>query len=219
MADEAQAARQHLLESLSMYSDELMELLLAEEELPLELIYDVIAVGGGSVRVHAGVPGLGLSEQGRAAAAGRRGPLSAFAAGLPDQGPGRTTIRSKEVPLAPDPGQADRGDGLQDRRRPLRHADLHADLPGPVRQGRQLLQPAHRPQGAVQPHRADARRPARRHRRGRGRRHRGRAGRRLRQRRHLLLASTRIARWRACSCPSRSSAWPLPRPTATAPTG
>ena len=53
--------------------------------------------------------------------------------------------------------------------------------------GGTLLQPAHRPQGAVQPHRADARRPARGHRRGPGRRHRGRAGRRLRQRRHLRL--------------------------------
>ena len=34
MADEARAARQHLLEALSMYSDELMEMLLAEEEPP-----------------------------------------------------------------------------------------------------------------------------------------------------------------------------------------
>ena len=42
MADEARAARQHLLEALSMYSDELMEMLLAEEEPPQELIYDVV---------------------------------------------------------------------------------------------------------------------------------------------------------------------------------
>lgn len=42
MADEAHAARQHLLESLSMYSDELMELLLGEDEVPLELIYSVM---------------------------------------------------------------------------------------------------------------------------------------------------------------------------------
>ena len=34
-------ARAHLLEALAMYSDELMELLLAEEEAPLELIYEV----------------------------------------------------------------------------------------------------------------------------------------------------------------------------------
>ncbi len=42
MAEEAHAARQHLLESLSMYSDELMEILLAEKEVPDQLIYDVM---------------------------------------------------------------------------------------------------------------------------------------------------------------------------------
>jgi elongation factor G len=39
---DARAARHHLLESLSMYSDELMELLLAEEEPPVELIHNVV---------------------------------------------------------------------------------------------------------------------------------------------------------------------------------
>ena len=42
MADEARTARQHLLESLSMFSDALMEILLAEEEVPEKLIYDVM---------------------------------------------------------------------------------------------------------------------------------------------------------------------------------
>ncbi len=42
LAAEAQAARHHLLEALSMYSDELMELLLAEEEVPQSLVYDVV---------------------------------------------------------------------------------------------------------------------------------------------------------------------------------
>ena len=47
MVDEAHTARQHLLESLSMYSDELMEMLLGEQEVPFDLIYDVMrsAVG------------------------------------------------------------------------------------------------------------------------------------------------------------------------------
>lgn len=39
---EAEAARHHLLESLSMYSDKLMEMLLAEEEVPVETIYDIV---------------------------------------------------------------------------------------------------------------------------------------------------------------------------------
>jgi len=42
MADEAQQARQEMLEALSMYSDELMELLLSEEEVPVEMIHTVI---------------------------------------------------------------------------------------------------------------------------------------------------------------------------------
>ena len=42
LADEARRARQHLLEALSMYSDELMELLLAEEAVPLPLIHETV---------------------------------------------------------------------------------------------------------------------------------------------------------------------------------
>jgi elongation factor G len=42
LADEARAARHHLLEALSMYSDELMEILLAEEEPAQALVLDVI---------------------------------------------------------------------------------------------------------------------------------------------------------------------------------
>lgn len=41
MVDETQKAREHLLETLAMYSDHMMELLLAEEEVPLELIHEV----------------------------------------------------------------------------------------------------------------------------------------------------------------------------------
>ena len=41
LADEAAAARTRMLESLSMYSDELMELLLSEEEIPVKLIHEV----------------------------------------------------------------------------------------------------------------------------------------------------------------------------------
>ncbi|MEZ6069067.1 MAG: elongation factor G [Pirellulales bacterium] len=41
-ADEVAEARQHMLESLAMYSDEMMEMLLAEEEVPLELVHQVV---------------------------------------------------------------------------------------------------------------------------------------------------------------------------------
>ena len=97
LADEARTARQRLLEALSMYSDELMELLLAEEEPPLELIYQRRAVGRGGVGVHAGVSRLGLPEQGRAAAVGRGGPAVALAAGLPGQGAQPRTARASHT--------------------------------------------------------------------------------------------------------------------------
>ena len=42
MVAQARAARHRLLEALSMYSDELMEILLAEEEPPVELIHGVL---------------------------------------------------------------------------------------------------------------------------------------------------------------------------------
>jgi len=42
MQDEIDHARQELLEALAMFSDELMELLLAEEEVPEKLIHDVV---------------------------------------------------------------------------------------------------------------------------------------------------------------------------------
>ena len=42
LSETATAARAHMLEALSMYSDELMELLLSEEEVPEKLIHDLI---------------------------------------------------------------------------------------------------------------------------------------------------------------------------------
>ena len=42
LADAAQHARQHLLESLSMYSDEVLELLLSEADVPQGLIHEVV---------------------------------------------------------------------------------------------------------------------------------------------------------------------------------
>jgi elongation factor G len=45
LADEAHGARQHMLECLSMYSDELLEMLLSEEPVPEDLIHRVIQLG------------------------------------------------------------------------------------------------------------------------------------------------------------------------------
>ena len=105
MRDEANAARQHMLEALSMYSDELMELMLAEEEVPLELIHSIVKAGraepGSDARVH----GHGLQEQGRAAAAGRRRALFAFAAGAARSRPRAYANPDEKFPLEPDPSK------------------------------------------------------------------------------------------------------------------
>ena len=42
LKDEAEEARHHMLEALSMYSDEMMELLLSEEDVPEELVHNII---------------------------------------------------------------------------------------------------------------------------------------------------------------------------------
>ncbi len=42
MLDEAKAARQEMLEALAMYNDQMMELLLSEEPIPIELIHHVV---------------------------------------------------------------------------------------------------------------------------------------------------------------------------------
>lgn len=56
LKDEVEAARMNMLEALSMYNDEMMELLLSEEEVPKELIYKVTrdAVLGGATPVYMG---------------------------------------------------------------------------------------------------------------------------------------------------------------------
>ncbi len=56
LKDEVEAARMNMLEALSMYNDEMMELLLSEEEVSKELIYKVTrdAVLGGATPVYMG---------------------------------------------------------------------------------------------------------------------------------------------------------------------
>jgi elongation factor G len=42
LKDEAEAARHHMLEALSMYSDKLMEMLLSEEEISEDVVHDIV---------------------------------------------------------------------------------------------------------------------------------------------------------------------------------
>ena len=52
--------RHHMLETLAMYSDELMEMLLAEEEPSVELIHKVTKQAVQAAGLHARVRWLGL---------------------------------------------------------------------------------------------------------------------------------------------------------------
>jgi elongation factor G len=104
MVEEVKAARQHLLETISMYSDEMMELLLGEEPVPVEMIDRVVreAVLGqqltpvflGSAYKNKGVQPL-LDAVTRYLPSPLESPMKALAHDDPH----------KAVPLSPDPAQ------------------------------------------------------------------------------------------------------------------
>ena len=87
-----------MLEALSMYSDELMEILLARRARPRGVDPPRGADGRRQPAIDAGLSGHGLSQQGRAAASGRRGPLPAFAVGERDQGDGPQRSQHQRSP-------------------------------------------------------------------------------------------------------------------------
>ena len=104
MVEQVKAARQHLLEAVSMYSDEMMELLLAEEKLPLEMIDRVIRAAVlsqqltpvflGSAYQNKGVQPL-LDAVTRYLPSPLESPIKALAHDDPH----------KDVPLTPDPAK------------------------------------------------------------------------------------------------------------------
>ena len=77
LAERAATARQEMLESLSMYSDTLMELLLSEEDVPEALIHEVLTETVRR-RDYARVGRQRVPEQGSSTAAGRDRALPAF---------------------------------------------------------------------------------------------------------------------------------------------
>ena len=80
LADEAAAAREHLLEEVSHYDDELVELILEEQEIPTDRLVTAIRKATLDIKIDAGPVRLLLQEQGRAAAARRGDRLPALAA-------------------------------------------------------------------------------------------------------------------------------------------
>ena len=71
----------------------------------MELIHAIVKLAVQGQDVTPVFMGIGLQEQGRAAAAGRRRALFAVAAGAADERPRPTTIPTEEFPLEPDPAK------------------------------------------------------------------------------------------------------------------
>ena len=87
LAEQAAAAREHLLEEVSHYDDELLEMILEEHEIPVDHLKRAIRKATLEDQADPGAVRLELQEQGRAAAAGRGHRLSAQpAGGAPDGG-------------------------------------------------------------------------------------------------------------------------------------
>ena len=76
-----------------MYSDELMELLLAEEELPVRLIHSVMRSAVAQLEFTPVFLGSAYRNKGVQPLLGRRGPAAALAAGLPRRRPSPRTAR------------------------------------------------------------------------------------------------------------------------------
>ena len=72
LAEAAERARQGMLEALSLVSDEIMELLLEEQEVPLDLIHKTIREGTIAQQICPVLVGSAYKQQGRPAAARRR---------------------------------------------------------------------------------------------------------------------------------------------------
>ena len=167
-----------MLEALAMYSDELMERMLSEEPVSEQLIHHVVKH---AVQEQDMTPVfLGTAFRNK----GVQKLLDAVVRYLPS--PLERQISAKKwdnpeekMPLSADPTKPFVGMTFKVVDDPYGQLTFTRVYQGTVRKGRDLLQPAHRPKAAFQPHREDARRQARRNRQCRGRRHRGHHGRRL----------------------------------------
>ena len=85
-ADAAAAAREHLLEEVSQYDDELLELILEDQEIPVARLKSAIRTATLADQDDAGAVRLELQEQGRPAAARRGARLPAEPARRPAGG-------------------------------------------------------------------------------------------------------------------------------------
>ena len=150
-----------LLETIATSDDELMEKYLGGEERHRGRDQAGDPQGHARVRLRADPVRLGVQEQGRPADARRRHRLPAEPARHP-AGAGRPTEPRATRIVVPRGRRrrAVRRAGVQDRRRPVRQADLLPGLLGRDQQGRRGLQLHQGAARAPRPHPADARQPA-----------------------------------------------------------
>ena len=101
IAGASETMRHEMLESLSMFSDELMELLLSEEEVPAALIHRVITDAVRAEELSPVLAGVGLSQQRCPAAAGCRRSLPSRRRWTSSIEPSITTIRKRRSTCRP----------------------------------------------------------------------------------------------------------------------
>ena len=124
LRDEAELWRGQMLDQLSMYSDELTELLLAEEPVPAALDPQGAARGDDPQPGRAGAVRLGPGRHRRAAGAGRRGPLSAQP-GRRAAGRRRRSEEARRRSSSASPNPDEPFCGLVFKIQADRHGDLH----------------------------------------------------------------------------------------------
>jgi elongation factor G len=166
MKAEVAEARQNTLEALAMFSDEMMELLLGEEDVPLDLIYKTIRTATHAQELTPVFMGSAFKNK------GVQPLLDAIVRFLPS--PLDREVKAKQwdnpteaFPLEPDAKKPLVGYGVQDRGRSVRSAHVHAYLSRHDGQGRNVRESTYHEEGTLQPHRAHARRQARGNRFGR----------------------------------------------------
>ncbi len=145
--EEAEAERHAMLESLSMYSDEMMELLLSEEEVPEDLIHKVVRQatqeqGATPVFVGSAFKNKGVQLLLDAVTRYLPSPLDREISAR------RVDDETQRMPLKPDPNEPFVGMAFKIVEDPM-SADVYAYLSGQDYQRRDVHQPTYGSQGTL----------------------------------------------------------------------
>jgi elongation factor G len=200
----------HMLEALSMFNDEMMELLLEDKPVDGD---DCQTIREATINrdIVPADDGLGLQEQGRPAAAGRRLRLPAQPAG-PLQFRPRPRQRRHRGPAGQRPRGPAGGDGFKITDETFGQLSYTRVYQGTHRQGPALPQRPHQQNAARRPHRPHARQRPRGHRPTPGRATSSPCWAWTAPAAIPSAAKASTTRSKASSWPSRSSACPSPRP-------